>query len=89
MWPLVGYLSNIKTIGIHKARLLVKKENFVDELGKYVYATANYKESFVQARSVFQHQLVYNINTKKVGRVERKKIQKNSESGIRRPGTSA
>ena len=60
------FLSNIKTIGIHKARQLVKNGNFLDELEKHKYAPANYRELFLQAKSVFQHQMVFNINTKKV-----------------------
>ena len=60
------YLKNIKTIGINKAKQLVQKENFLDELQKHKYAPENYRESFAQARSVFLHQHVYNIKTKKV-----------------------
>ena len=60
------YLKNIKTIGIHKAKQLVKNDNFLEELQKHKYAPANYKESFLQARSVFQHQLVYHIKEKQV-----------------------
>ena len=60
------YLKNIKTIGIHKAKQLVKNDNFLEELQKHKYAPASYKESFLQARSVFQHQLVYHIKEKQV-----------------------
>ena len=60
------YLKNNKTIGIHKAKQLVKNDNFLGELQKHEYAPANYKESFLQARSVFQHQLVYHIEEKRV-----------------------
>ena len=60
------YLKNIKSIGIHKAKQFVKKENFLDELKKHKHAPANYKESFLRARNVFRHQLVYDIATKRV-----------------------
>ena len=60
------YLKNIKTIGINKTKQLVQKDNFLDELQKHKYSPETYRESFVQARSVFQHQLVYNIELKKV-----------------------
>ena len=60
------YLKNIKTIGIHKAKQLVKKDNFLDELQKQKFAPANYREAFLQARSVFLHQLVYHIEAQRV-----------------------
>lgn len=60
------YLKNIKTIGIHKAKQLVKKDNFPDELQKHKFAPANYREAFLQARSVFQHQLIYHVGAKRV-----------------------
>ena len=60
------YLKNIKTIGINKAKQFVQKDNFLDELQKHKHAPETYRESFVLARSVFQHQLAYNIETKKV-----------------------
>lgn len=60
------YLKNIKTIGINKAKQLVQKDNFLDELQKLKYAPENYRESFDQAIRVFHHQLVYNIETRMV-----------------------
>lgn len=60
------YLKNIKTIGIYKAKQLVKKDNFLDELQKHKFASANYREAFLQARSVFLHQLVYHIKAQRV-----------------------
>ena len=60
--PGCDYLKNIKTIGIHKAKRLVKKENFLDELQKHKFAAANY----LQAKSVFLHQLVYHIEAQRV-----------------------
>ena len=60
------YLKNIKTIGIHKANQLVRNVNFLEDLQNHKYAPANYKESFLKARAVFRHQLVYNIEEKRV-----------------------
>ena len=44
------YLKNIKTIGIHKAKQLVKKDNFLDELQKHKFAPANYREAFFTSK---------------------------------------
>ena len=60
------YLKNIKGIGIHKAKQLVKKDNLISELQKQKNASQNYGEAFLKASNVFKHQLVFHPGTKKV-----------------------
>jgi len=52
----------MKMNGINMAKQLVQKDI---ELQKHKYALGNCRESFARERSVFLHQLVYNIETKK------------------------
>jgi len=60
------YVPNIKTVGIHKANQIVAGADFLGTLEKHRHAPPSYREDFLQAMAVFQHQIVYDIRARRV-----------------------
>lgn len=60
------FLPNIKGIGIHQASQAVTRRDFFHELGSHRYAPSNYCKGFKQACAVFKHQVIYDLQSKRV-----------------------
>ena len=53
------YLPNVKGVGINKAKTLVKEnDDFIHHLSQIPGASQGYKDRFVSACAVFQHQTI-------------------------------
>ena len=60
------FLPNIKGIGIHRASQVVTRKDFLHELGSHRYAPSDYCKGFKQACAVFKHQVIYDLQSKRV-----------------------
>ena len=60
------FLPNIKGIGIHRASQVVTRKDFLHELGSHRYAPSDHCKGFKQACAVFKHQVIYDVQSKRV-----------------------
>ena len=60
------FLPNIKGIGIHRASQVVTRKDFLNEIGNLRNAPSDYCNGFKQARAVFKHQAIYDLDSKSV-----------------------
>ena len=59
------FLPNIKGIG-YQASQAVTRRDFFHELGSHRYAPSDYCKGFKQACAVFKHQVIYDLQSKRV-----------------------
>ena len=60
------YLPNIKGFGLHKGKQIIDmNDDFILMLEKMGVAPEDYREKFVEATMIFQHQTVFDPTTKK------------------------
>ena len=59
------FLPNIKGIG-YQASQAVTRRDFFHELGSHRYAPSDYYKGFKQACAVFKHQVIYDLQSKRV-----------------------